>query len=117
MIDTFNIYDIPEGETFKDVSDDDAVEIGLSPGELRQSILDRFNMEVDNGEFDTVNECLESFDMHIVESLFKNESGRKQAKKDIEEFLYYLEDADYANTYWNFTDELIYIEGLDSDNN
>lgn len=112
MLDSFNIYDIPEGGTFKDIMDDDAIEIGLSPGELRQSILDRFTVEIDAGEIDVINDCLESFDMHVIETLFATKSGRNQAKKDIEEFLYYLEDEDFANSYWNFSDEFIYIEGI-----
>lgn len=114
----FNIYDISElseeriSNLDKNEFDDfEKVEMGLSAGELRQSILDRVREDFKREEVDYINPTLEQFDFQISEDLLEFEGSLNSALQDVENLLYELTDEELDNSKWLFSFEVICIEG------
>lgn len=118
----FNIYDLsdlldidPENFVFDDSVKDDVseVESGLSAGEIRQSLLDRFRQAILNQNYDFVNLNLKKYDVEIDETNDEDDLGEASLIEDVEKALYDLEDEDLMDTVWVLPDEVIYIEGVE----
>lgn len=107
----FTLYDIEEPHRPRHLRDEDIVEEGLSPGEMRQSLLDRLREELQDGNVVTVNNCLADFDLFIVEKHLHKAKGMQQALEDVENVLYAADDEAFEDSIWVFTDEVIYVLG------
>lgn len=111
---SFMIYVIGENDTegvVEHLAEEDAVESGLSSGELRQALLDRFRQELTTDDIYFVNLSLQPFDLEFEEDLIESEQGRESMLTDIENLLYDAEDETLLNTFWEFHNERIYVKG------
>lgn len=91
-------------------ADPQEVEGGLSPGELRQALLDYLTEEIDLGHITVVNNCLEPYDLRLSRRALLTTEGHSQALTDLEELLYTLEDGDLVDTVWPLTEETLTVE-------
>lgn len=113
----FDVYDI-SGMTNNDVnlwiSDNydenvNKVEMGLSPGEVRQSLLDRFREDIYNSNVSNINKTLTNhLELSINPALLKNSDGKKTMVQDVENLLYSLEDDEILGE-WIFSKTAVYI--------
>lgn len=109
----FNVYYvIPEIE----IIDDDPIEIGLSPGELRQSILDRARVDVEENDLTYIRATFDA--LNIPFSLTNNNEENddyfvRAAMEEIETILYDLDDSFFHETIWQFRKEIIKILNVD----
>lgn len=107
----FNIY------AAEDLSGDDflkrenLVESGLSPGEMRQSLLDRLRVEIEDGNIEDVNDNLAEFDLFIIKKHLYKKGGEAQAIQDVENVLYAAPDEQFNGSEWFFTGEEVYVLG------
>lgn len=109
---SFNIYDLSpiDPEQFNgDTQALEAVEMGLSSGELRQSLLDRLREEVESEDSFFINYSLRAFDLEINQEYLETATGRASTLEDIENALYEIEDESISDTTWLFSREIIYI--------
>lgn len=116
---SFTIYDVSlldekeitllqDDNSFLD--DDDKVEMGLSSGELRQSLMDRFREDLKNEDsINFVNASFIRYDFSVNEDFFNDPVGRQSVLEDIENVLYELEDEDFINSTWFFTNEVVHV--------
>lgn len=111
----FTLYDVEKPHRPRHLHDDDIVEDGLSPGEMRQSLLDRLREELYDGNVVTVNNCLADFDLFVVEKHLRTARGMNQALEDVENVLYAADDEAFDDTLWIFTDETLYILAEEDD--
>lgn len=110
----FNIYSITDtdaADAVEQLTDDDLVETGLSSGEFRQAILDRFRQELKTEDIYFINLSLEPFQLEFEEDLIETSEGRQAILNDIENFLYDSEDEELFNTFWEFHNETVYARG------
>lgn len=105
-LDTENIDELLESHETEGLSE---VEMGLSSGELRQSILDRVREDVRQDEIHFLNRSLEQFELNINEELLENEDGKNMIVQDVDYLIYELSDEELDNTVWEFSFEVIYI--------
>ena len=103
----FDVYDVsvydPE-RVVELMNEDDRVELSLSPGELRQSLMDRFRQEVSEGEFHFVNIFLETHGVQRSdEERAEDEECQRSLLLDVEEILYDSEDEDFLSSFWEFS--------------
>lgn len=104
----FNIYLIETENDTKNLSEDKQVESGLSSGELRQSLIERLNEELEKDNISVVNNCLLQFDITLNEK--KTRKNIDKAKKDVENLLYCITDENINKTFWKFPEELLYVK-------
>jgi len=110
---SFNIYSIPsdqESKPFDELSDDSLVESGLSSGEVRQSLLDRFREELKTEDTYFVNFALEAYDLQFDVEEIETPEGQETALKAIDDLLYSLEDEALSCTLWDFHNETVYLK-------
>lgn len=86
------------------------VERGLSEGEVRQSLLDRFREDVRNGELDAINKSLSRFGFGIAVSqeFMLSEEGHETIVQDIDNLIYELKNKEILGP-WEFSDSTIYL--------
>lgn len=84
---------------------------GLSGGEARQALLDRFREDINNENIHIINVTLEKFGKEISEDVLGNEKALKDEIAEIDELLYSLEDEEIADRLWAFDNEVIFIVG------
>lgn len=86
------------------------VGMGLSPGEVRQSLYVRFYEDIVNREdISAINRTLsEHLDISINPTLFDTINGKHIIIKDIDNLLYLIDDSDLLGE-WAFSNEIIYI--------
>lgn len=112
----YTIYDVSE---FVDVDAQDfdinehniedlvELETGLSSGELRQAILDRFRQTVKHKDYQFVTLNFENHGLILDDEVSELESD--YIVEDIDTILYDFEDEDLAGTVWILPQEVIYI--------
>lgn len=111
----FNVSGITDDEVLKHPEENglDSVEMGLSPGELRQSILDRTKSDLES-EFHSINKNLTQFGLSIKEELLADETNIDAVMDDLDNFLYdVLEDEDLNETRWSFKKSDILVIGTE----
>ncbi len=113
----FNIYDATDDFTavgLNSLTEEDAVELGLSGGEVRQSILDRCRADLNAGDLDYIQDSLAQFHYELSNrELIETPEGRAAILKEIDELLYELEDEALHETLWDFVNETVYIKEED----
>lgn len=112
----FTIYDvsdvIDDNFVFEDQKDElTELEMGLSSGELRQAILDRFRSAVRNKDILFINVNFEKHDLVLQEDSLDSELEEDAVIEDIDKILYDLEDEEITDTTWILPDEVIYVRG------
>jgi len=115
----FTIYDISDvvDENANDFIFEDCqndlieVEMGLSSGEVRQSLLDRFRSAVRNRDINFVDINLSKYGFNVDENSVESEEDEDSVISDIDSILYDLEDEDITDTTWTMPQETIYIKG------
>lgn len=115
----FTIYDISDyaeeqidSFDFEKYEDElTELEMGLSSGELRQSLLDRFRETARRKEALFINVNFEKYDLTISEDDLESDLEIASIVEDIDKILYDLEDEDLDETVWNLPQEVIYIKG------
>lgn len=110
---SFNIYEVPADitdEQIKALTDEDIVESGLSGGEMRQSLLDRFRQEIKTEDVYYLNLSLERYGFVFEEDLITTLKGSESALVDIENFLYDSEDSVFHNSVWDFHNETVCVK-------
>lgn len=109
----FNIYVTTntDDEALAALSEIDIVESGLSSGEFRQALLDRFRQELKTEDVYFVNFSLSSFGLEFDEDLVETAEGRTSILTDIENFLYDSDDEIFIDTLWDFHNETVYVRG------
>lgn len=110
-IDGDDYESLEELESLIDNSQLEELEMGLSAGEIRQSLLDRIRQEVRKGELRFLNKTISPLELQIADELAETESGRKAIVNDLETILYELGDKDIVGTVWEFSSEKIYVGG------
>lgn len=113
----FNIYEISDLDTediedlleSHDVSDLSEIEMGLSSGELRQSILDRIREDVRQDELHYLNKSLVQFDFSINSESLESDDSKEVIVQDLDYLIYELSDEELDKTIWEFSSEAIYI--------
>lgn len=102
-MDEFAIYSMPTNA--RELSGNpDPVESGLSAGECRQSLLDRFRADLDAGRERDVKRALKARGAD-VKTIF---STHAQAVDRIDDYLYDLPDVDLLGL-WDFHGERIFV--------
>lgn len=115
----FTIYDLSDviddendNFIFEDHKDElSEIEMGLSSGELRQSILDRFRSAVRNKDIPFINVNFEKHDLLLQEDSLDSELEEDAVIEDIDKILYDLEDEEITDTMWVLPNEVIYVKG------
>lgn len=112
---SFDIYDVTaysRESAANEAVEADIVESGLSPGELRQSLLDRFREEVRSESVYFINMNLElaGFDP-FEDDILEDENNAKCVLNEIESFLYEAVDSVMDGTIWEFSDEMVLVKG------
>lgn len=112
---SFDIYDVTaytRESAAEETTEADIVESGLSPGELRQSLLDRFRTEIETGSVYYINLNLQMADFdQLEEDILEDEQNAKCVLTEIESFLYEALDSVIDGTIWEFSDEMILVRG------
>jgi len=111
---SFEIYDVSEYniEQAKELAnEDDRVESGLSPGELRQSLMDRFKREVRLGDAYFLNLNFPDQNFELEEEQFEDEEIARSILMDIENLVYDMLDEDIDGSLWEFSNEVIMVTG------
>lgn len=78
------------------------VEQGLSSGELRQALLDRFSNDIRHNRLDLINKNFHSIDITLP---------NEELLTHIDKILYDLTDNQLINKEWFFTHETILVKG------
>lgn len=114
----FTIYDLSDfldeelqNFNFEEESDLPEIEMGLSAGEIRQSLLDRFREEVRTETAQFINMNLSEYGVNIKEDDLDSEDEKQLIKSEIENTLYDLDDEELNDSTWHFASEIIYIRG------
>lgn len=111
---SFDIYDVSEydPETARKLAtEDDKVEFSLSPGELRQALMDRVRNEVQEGESYYLNLNFEPRGLTIEEEDLEDEESSRSILLDIENLIYELLDEEIDCSIWEFSNERIMVRG------
>lgn len=111
---SFDIYDVSEydPEEARELAvEDDKVEFSLSPGELRQALMDRVREEVRQGEVYYLNLNFEPFGLQFEEEDFEDEEHARSALLDMENLIYELLDEQIDCSLWEFSNERIMVRG------
>ncbi len=111
---SFDIYDVSEynvEHAQELASEDDKVESGLSPGELRQSLMDRFRREVRSGDPYFLNLNFPDQDFELDEEECEDEESVRSVFMDIENLVYDMLDEDIDGSLWEFSNEIIMVRG------
>lgn len=115
----FTIYDLSElpDEEIQDFNFEEhkgnlvEVELGLSAGEVRQSLLDRFREEVQSEEAQFINLNLFEYGIKLDKYALEDTSEQDQTKAEIENILYDMDDEELDSSIWHFASEIIYVSG------
>lgn len=91
----YNVYRIATGRR---VIDPNPVEMGLSPGEMRQSILDRARENIDKGHAKSVRSIINS---NITDD---------DLLQAFEDYIYDSPNAMFKKRYFNFTIDPVMVE-------
>lgn len=84
---------------------------GLSGGEARQALLDRFREDINNESIHAINMTLSQFGKEISEEVLGNEKALKDEIAEIDELLYSLEDEEISGKIWAFDNEVVFLVG------
>ena len=84
---------------------------GLSGGEARQALLDRFRSDIREGSITSINVTLSQFGEEIDESVVGNEKAISIAISEVDDLLYRLEDEELTDRLWAFDDEVVLLIG------
>lgn len=112
---SFDIYDVSSltRETAAEsATDADIVESGLSSGELRQALMDRFREEIETESvyFINLNLGLEGEDA-FDEDILEDEQNSRGVLTEIENHVYETMDSCMDRTIWEFSNEMILVRG------
>lgn len=115
----FTIYDISdvvdnesEDFVFEEYENElTELEMGLSAGEVRQSLLDRFRNAIRNKDIYFVNVNFSKYGLNFEENSLDTEDEEKSKIEDIDNILYDLEDDEISDTMWILPQEVIYVKG------
>lgn len=109
----FDITNAPADSLVYNTDEYEEVEMGLSPGELRQSIIDRTKTDLEQG-FHSLNKNLSVFELSVNEEYLHDPNKVQQVIDDLDNLLYdILEDSDLDDTVWRFKDSTIYVKGTE----
>lgn len=111
---SFEVFDVStyESERARELAQEgDLVESGLSSGEVRQALLDRFRSEVKREDRLCLNLTLKPYGLFFEEDELEDEVSRRSILMDIENLLYDMSDEQLDNSLWEFSDELILVRG------
>jgi len=112
---SFEIYDVSSYSreiAMELATEGDIVESGLSSGELRQSLMDRFREEVKTESVYFINLNLENAGFEgFEEDILEDEQNARGVLLDIENLVYDTLDRNIDGTLWEFSDELILVRG------
>lgn len=109
---TFSIYTVAAADnepTTVELSEDDVVESGLSAGEVRQALLDRFRQETHTEDLYFINFTLANFELEFDEDLIETDEGRASILTDIENLLYDTDDEALESIFWEFHNEIVCV--------
>ncbi len=110
----FNIFDLDadtDEARIGELDNDDASQLGLSPGETRQAILDRIRSELSSGISEFIQTTFDKYGYEIEEDLLETKHGLESVMIDIDNIIYDLDDSELAGSKWDFSDALVYIRG------
>lgn len=114
----FTIYDISEflDDEIQNFDFDEhenlvEIEMGLSAGEVRQSLLDRFREEVRTENVQFINMNLSDYGVDLDDGSLEEKDEQVIAESEIENILYDLDDEELSSSIWHFASEIIYIRG------
>lgn len=114
MIESFNVYQVQsEVDDNENLTEEQLVESGLSSGELRQSLLDRIKIELDNKKYSRVNSLVSHLGFKFSKSQWKSKKFREKEYTEFENKMYETPDEAFQETYWSFENELIYVLGVE----
>lgn len=116
----FNIYDVSDAvddenlDSYEfDVEEATERETGLSSGEMRQALLDRFREAAKNQEVAFINVNFSEYDLTVDEEDLNTEAEIRSVVEDIDKILYDIEDEDMVGQLWILPQEILYIDGED----
>lgn len=114
----FTIYDISElsddeleNFDFEKYSNLPELEMGLSAGETRQSLLDRFKEEIKSEKPQFININLGEYGIDLDDENLETEDEQALSTSEIENVLYDFDDEELSSSVWYFASEIIYIRG------
>jgi len=108
----FDVYDVSvyeDNDAEKLMNSDDRVEMGLSSGELRQGLLDRFRQELSEHETYFINLNLREHGLEITSEDIEDDDQIGSVLMDIENILYDMEDEDMGSSTWEFANARIIV--------
>lgn len=108
----FDVYDVSvyEDDSAEDLMDhDDRVEMGLSSGELRQGLLDRFRQELNEHEIYFINVNLRAHGLEVTREDLEDDEQIRSVLVDIENILYDMEDEEIEGSTWEFSNARIIV--------
>lgn len=111
---SFDIYDVSEydpEDARELVTEDDKVELSLSPGELRQALMDRVRNEVRQGEIYYLNLNFEPHGLTFEEEELEDEESARSVLLDVENLIYDLLDEEIDCSIWEFSNERLMVRG------
>lgn len=111
---SFDIYDVSEynPEDARELAtEEDKVELSLSPGELRQALMDRIRNEVREQEIYYLNLNFAQHGLTLEEDELEDEESARSALLDMENLIYELLDEEIDCSIWEFSNERIMVRG------
>lgn len=99
MFDVFSVRSIKDGFEINEV-----VEMGLSPGEVRQSIIDRANENIRKNHTETIQRFIST---HSDEE--PEEFSEERLREEFEDLLYDLDDDDLRYLLFDFEIDPVWI--------
>lgn len=108
----FDVYDVSvyeDNDAEKLMTHDDRVEMGLSSGELRQGLLDRFRQELTEREAYFINANLRPHGLEIESEDIEEDEQISSVLVDIENILYDMGDEDFEGSIWEFSNARIIV--------
>lgn len=111
----FNIYNITSKDPNTPLDGLETLEQGLSPGEVKQSLLDRIKTDLEASS-DAIHKNLAMFDLSLKNIDITDENNVQEIITDIDNLLYeVLQDDDLDDTIWDFKNKQILIKKTDKD--
>lgn len=99
MFDVFSVRPIKDGFEISEV-----VEMGLSPGEVRQSIIDRANENIRKNYTETIHRFISTYSEEEQE-----EFSEERLREKFEDLLYDLDDDDLRYLLFDFEIDPVWI--------
>ena len=111
---SFDIYDVSQSDSgpAPEALEEDHIEFDLSPGELRQSLMDRFQRLIQDKEYHYLILNMRLLGLSLTEDeLQEVDDNGRSILLDVENAVYEMVDQNMDGSVWEFSNERILVKG------